>query len=405
MVLSRPWFIVAVALALRCAWALVVPVEPVSDSVLYDAFARSIVEGKGYAFPAGNLTVYWPVGTSAFYAAVYAVAGTHPLAIALVQAVLGAVTVLFAWILARRLAGKRAGAVAAWMVALWPLLVQFTTVLASETLFVFLLLAALVAWTGIASPVPRAVAWGGLIALATYVRPTAWPLLLLFPLVGWLAGSGWRRAAVVAAVSIATAAALHAPWVWRNVQLFDKFVLVAANNGANLWMGNNPASQGGYMELPERTFSDEIERDRHYGREAMRFIRENPARYAQLSLARARATFDRESIGVVWNEPGLVRAFGERSLLPLKVLSSGYWWLALLAGLAGTVVVLRRGAWRTAWPVLIPLALFAAVPILTVGQDRYHMPLDPLLAVLAGAGWALARQARDRSGQREERRP
>ncbi len=74
------------ALAVRLLWAACVPVDPVSDGVLYDAFARSMVEGHGYAFADGTLTEYWPVGTSAVYALLYYIFGIHPWVVPVFQA-------------------------------------------------------------------------------------------------------------------------------------------------------------------------------------------------------------------------------------------------------------------------------------------------------------------------------
>lgn len=382
---TRPWTIVVVALLLRLLWAALVPVEPVSDSVLYDAFARSIAEGRGYAYPNGGpLTVYWPVGASAVYALLYTVFGTGSLVVPVFQALLGALIVGSTWRLTARFLGRREAAWAAWLVALWPLLIEFTTILASELLFIALLLAALELWSSRRLPdLWRAVGWGAWIAAATYVRPTAWPLLVVFPLLAVAIERQWRSALLVFVISTLTAAALFAPWVQRNQKLFGQFVLVAANGGVNLWMGNNPASNGGYMDLPPTPTLNEVERDRHFGREAVAFIRSEPLAYLKLAARRAVTTYDRESIGVVWNQPGLERRFGPWILTPLKALSSAYWWSLLLLGAVGVVQAVRRGRAKTLWPPLAALAFFAAVPVLTVAQDRYHVPLDPLLAFFA----------------------
>lgn len=382
-----PWFIVSAAMALRLTWALLVPVDPVSDSVLYDAFAKSIASGKGYAFPDGNLTVYWPVGASAVYGLLYAVFGTGYWTIATFQVLLGGLIVWLTWRLATQYGDAVTAALAAWFTALWPLLIEFTTVLASELLFIALLLAALNAWAARSlAPLVRAVLWGICIAGATYVRPTAWPLLLIFPCLEWLVDRRWRASLVTVLASTLTAAVLFAPWVYRNYQLFDRFVLIAANGGPNLWMGNNPASTGGYMSLPDRLFANEVERDRFFGREAVDFIKSNPLAYLRLSLRRAAMSYDRETIGIVWNEASLKRHFGTPTVTSLKLLSTAFWWVMLLLGLLGALLTWRQRQVVRLWPLLAALFFFAIVPILTVGQDRYHVPINPLLAIFASWG-------------------
>ena len=380
----RPPVIVGAALLLRLVWAALVPVNPVSDGVLYDAFARSIVAGHGYAFPDGTLTEYWPVGTSAIYALLYHLFGVRPWVLSVFQALLGASIVALTWRLARHALGPKVAAVAAWLTALWPLLIEFTTILASELLFIALVLTALNIWMSRRLPFAvRMIAWGASIAAATYVRPTALPLLFIFPALQWVADRDWRALSKTCMLAGATALLLFAPWAYRSFVLFDRMVLVSANGGVNLWMGNNPESTGGYMELPARQFPNEVERDHYYGREAVNFILSHPLSYVKLSVRRVVTTYGRETIGVVWNERGLGSRYNDASLVTLKRISSAYWWLVLALGLVGVVLVIRRRLVGALWPLLAAFVYFAAFPVLTVAMDRYHAPVDPLLAAFA----------------------
>ena len=110
-------------------------------------------------------------------------------------------------------------------------------------------------------------------------------------------------------LSSLTAALLFAPWSYRSIVLFDRFSLVSANGGVNLWMGNNPGSSGGYMALPDRHFANEVDRDHYYGHEAVKYIVSNPVAYAKLSVKRTMTAYSRETIGVVWNEKGLMSKY------------------------------------------------------------------------------------------------
>ena len=393
---SAPALIMVAALFARLAWAALVPVAPVSDSVVYDAFARSIVAGRGYAFPDGTLTEYWPVGTSAAYALLYALFGVHAWVIAVFQALLGAAIVGLTWRLARHAFGRGTATLAAWLTAAWPVLIEFTTILASELLFLFLILTALNIWISRRPRfAPRMILWGASIAAATYVRPTALPLLLMFPVLQWLVDRDRRALISACALTGLTAALLLAPWSYRSLVRFDRFVLVAANGGVNLWMGNNPASTGGYMDLPDMRFATEADRDQYYGRTALRFIYTHPVAYLRLAGRRTLITYDRESIGVVWNERGLRAVCGPVAAQNLKRRSSAYWWRLLILGSIGVVLALRRRALAQFWPLLVALGYFAVFPVLTVAMDRYHLPVDPLLAIFAA--YALL-DMRERSG-------
>ena len=381
---ARPSIIMAAALLMRLMWAACVPVAPVSDGVLYDAFAQSMAAGHGYAFADGTMTEYWPVGTSAVYALLYYAFGLHIWVVPVFQALLGAAIVGLTWRLSRDAFGPKVAALAAWLTAVWPLLVEFTTIFASELLFIALVLTALNIWICRRLPFAiRMIFWGASIAAATYVRPTALPVLFIFLTVQWMMDQDWRALIMGGVLSSLTAALLFAPWSYRSVVLFDRFSLVSANGGVNLWMGNNPGSTGGYMELPDRQFANEVDRDHYYGHEAVKYILSNPLSYARLSVNRAMTVYSRETIGVVWNEKGLSSKYDQSSLIMLKRISTAYWWIVLTLGFIGAVLIVRRKLAGRSWPLLFSAGYFAVFPVLTVAMDRYHVPIDPMLAIFA----------------------
>lgn len=383
--LTQPWTVLAVALALRVAWALLVPVDPVSDSAVYGEFARSIARGRGYAFADGSVTVYWPVGTSAVYAALLSSFGTLYAPVVVLNVLLGVGIVALTHALGRRYFGASVGIGAAWLTAAWPLLIQFTTILASELLFVFLLLLSLYLWgSQRGNALLRQIGWSAAMCAAIYMRPTALPLLVLLPLCDLWTKRCMRAFATSVVAIAAVSTALFAPWVQRNYDAFGKFCLVSANFGVNLWMGNNPASSGGYMDVPATPFADEIERDRELKRQAIEFIRADPGKYLRLALKRFVMTHDRESIGVTWNEPGMIRGLGAPSVTPIKALSAAYWWGCAALAVAGMVTAWRLRRMGLFHPLFWIPAMFVVIPVLTVGQDRYHVPIDPFVAVFAG---------------------
>lgn len=148
-------------------------------------------------------------------------------------------------------------------------------------------------------------------------------------------------------------------------------------------MGNNPQSTGAYMPLPDIQFADEIARDQYFKARAMEFIKANPLEYIKLAARRVVITYDRETIGVAWNEPALRRIAGEHGLTIVKAISTGFWWLAATCALAGIAWALWRRQVGLFHPLVVVMGIFFAVPVLTVGQDRYHLPLNPFLAMFA----------------------
>ncbi len=371
------------AIFLRIVWSLLVPVETTSDSFLYNAFAQSIANGNGYAFPSGNLTVYWPVGTSAIYAIIYSLFGISTTAIVIFNIVIGASIVWLTHEVAKQYLNEKIALIAAFLVSIWPVFIQFTTILASELIFIFLLLFAIFIWGHQKiPPVIKAIAWGALICGATFVRPTALALIVLLPILEWISKRTFRESLLSLLIAVTTAALLFTPWVYRNYQVFGQFVLVSANGGANLWMGNHEGATGAYASLPELDFKDEVDRDQYFKKQAIEFISQNPIKYIELAIKRAVITYKSETIGIVWNS-ALDKKLNDTGLFIAKLLSSLYWWLIFGLGTIGVFIILIKKEMSVFNVLMVTLGFFFIFPILTVAQDRYHLPINPLLAMFA----------------------
>ena len=392
-VLRHPLVAIVVAgLALRVLWALLVPVIPVSDSAAYDTFARNIVAHGVYGWSADEPGAYWAVGPSAVAAATYLVVGESYLGIVLVNLAASLALIVLAARLGEIHFGPAAGLCAAALVAFWPNLILFTTVLASELWFIVLTMAGFWAWsrrggTGWGMALLAGVFW----AAACYMRP----VILLFPvalviaaLPGGLAAT--LRQAGRALAAIAVILALVAPWTWRNMQVFGEPVLMSTNFGANFWMGNNPDTEGGYMPLPDRVSGlDEIERSDLLMEEAMDHVRAEPLAFVGRSVGKALSMHSWETIGVAWNVEGIQATFGAWALLPLKLASTGYWYGVLALALLGQgLLVAQRGFAGLFHPVFGGWAYFTAIHAIVVSGDRYHMPSVPFMALLGGLALA-----------------
>lgn len=104
-------------------------------------------------------------------------------------------------------------------------------------------------------------------------------------------------------------------------------------------MGNNPDSTGGYMNLPEEVKGmNQAQRDQYLKSLAKEHIKEKPLRFIQLCIIRLFDTHNRESIGVAWNQKGLVSRYGTGILLPLKIINLIYWLAALCLGVIAIII-------------------------------------------------------------------
>lgn len=400
-VMALFWTVLVAGLVMRALWALLVPIEPSSDAVAYQTFALNILEHGTYGWEPGEPTAYWAVGTSAMLAGIYWLFGVDFGAVAAVQVLLSTGLIAQVFWLGRHWIDARAGLIAAALVAFWPSLIMYVTVIASDANVLFFVFGGAVAfearwrrrWLGL---LVAGLFW----AAAVYIRPIA---LLVPPVLAFaaLVRSDWSlgRAAGHTAAVLALILLAVAPWSVRNYQVFDRPVLVSTNLGANLWMGNHPGSSGTYNRLPAWTKEmDEAERDAALRAEALAYIREEPGAFLARTGYKLAALHARETIAVVWNEAALARMIGATGVTALKLLATGYWYLVLAAGLAGAVVLARRrGLFGALFhPTVLLWGYFAAVHAIIVIGDRYHFPSIPVIAMLAGlALGALA----DRAGR------
>jgi 4-amino-4-deoxy-L-arabinose transferase-like glycosyltransferase len=282
--------------------------------------------------------------------------------------------------------GEATAILAGAIMAVWPSEVAYVTILASELPFMFLVLLGFAAWFSPQVPSSlRPLACGLAFGAAGYVRPLA----LLLPIVLWISAlPNWRVMRDQfprVAVAMIVMAVVIAPWSVRNTMVFGHFVLLSTNGGSNLWMGNNPETNGFYGPLPASTKSlNEYERDKTLGAQAAHYILAEPVAFVFRTLKKAARLHAGETIAVHWNAEGLKHQFGERVLFPLKLLTQGFWTVALVLALAGLVVMgLERGVISTlTHPIVLTLGYYTAFYAVTVVQDRYHFPSHPFMSML-----------------------
>ncbi len=377
---------VLTSLALRLLWGVSVPIVPVSDSAAYEVFARNIALGNGFGWEPNQPTAYWPVGAPAIYGLLFWMFGQSYAAVMVLQVIVGVAVVALAIALARKWFGETVAVATGWILACWPLLIQYTTILASELFFLlFVLLAFWLASVPGRTWLARGLASGVALAVASYIRPTA---LVMAPLL-FLEESTRRndraRAMLGCIIAVLAMAVCILPWAVRNWFVFDKVVLVSTNGGTNLWMGNNPKAATGYMELPQLNIANEAEKDRFLGRQAKDYIVQDPVAFLVRMVRKVVDLHARETIGVAWNAKGLVQKAGERVLTPLKLVSSAYWLIILTAAIYGLYAYARSFGIRRllACQPLAIWAYFTLVHAVTVAGDRYHVPSIPFVAMIA----------------------
>lgn len=409
------WILAIFLLAFVVRLAFVVYVHPsprdgrYDDSVFYDSAARHLAAGDGYVYdpvifnvpgdPKPNATALWPPGYPATLAVLYKFSGNAQWAGRLFNVLVGALTPVLVFLIARRLFDLAAAAFAGVALAIFPGHVLFTAILLSETWFGFLLALILAICVYFVFPrerpnVPLLVGLGVLTAFTGYVRGEFLAYGVVLALLLLLRYR--RQAAVPIAALTLGAVIVVVPWVVRNEVQMGEPIIGTTGAGRVAYQGHNPETNGGEsfityfkLEEPYRGTLDRTEIEVRANSDGMRLARtyawDHKLRELQLVGKRMYLLFRNDEAGVQWiqvNKPLFLTASAEK----LSRLSDFSFF--------GLIAVVLAGApfwWR--WRDLRMWVVFAVIPfymllfgVLFIGNPRYHYAMYIPFAVFAGPG-------------------
>jgi 4-amino-4-deoxy-L-arabinose transferase-like glycosyltransferase len=382
------------------------------DSILYDRLAQGAAEPVRAYF---HSPLYqW------FLTGLYSVFGRNLVAVRIVQAGLGTLAVALLYGGTRRLTrSRKLASVAAALYALLAPAVFYEQLLLVDAVLPALLAFALfmVAVYARRPGVMAAFVLGGAIGLAALGRGTA---LAWLPLTAVWMLSRRGRARLRGPVALALGAAcVLAPVALRNHRVEGDRVLLTANDGLNLYIGNNARARGLY-NLPEGLWfspgdpMDDFrgeritraaightprssEMARFWRGRAIEFARQHPTRALELYMGKLRLLFANDDYPQLYSLRGyrelcpLLALLAPPGLITVPALCGAY----LLLWRAGRLRQRRRGA---ALATLLALAYGGGLALFFV-VDRYRVAWLLLLCPLAAYGATeVARRVRARRG-------
>jgi len=319
--------------------------------------------------------------------------------------------VIMAGLLAKRLAGTRAGLLAAALTALYPDLWVIDGILWPEGLYTFLVGAVLVgAYRWMDKPSWRwTLGIGALVGLAALARGEALFLLplLVAPMVLSRRALPWperlRHLGAVASVAVV----VLAPWTIRNLATFDEPVALSTNSEEVLYYANCPDVYSGpqigywsfncqqrYRAVHGNPPGDQATQAKFWRRLGVQYALDHTDRWPAVAVARV----DR-----VWD---LTHGESNATLLqfegrPQDWNPVGLWvYRALLIPAIGGVILLRRRRERL-WPLLMMGVMVTVTALYAYGSVRFRTPGD--LAILALAGVAIDALLPGGAGHRRNR--
>jgi 4-amino-4-deoxy-L-arabinose transferase-like glycosyltransferase len=355
------------------------------DAAEYDAVGWSIANGDGFMLNGAPYAVH-PPGYPLFLGVLYAVFGHHEAVVKIVQACLGGLTCVLVWLIGERLFTRRTGMVAASIAAVYPLMVFYTGVLLSETLYVFLatlLLHLLVRLRD--TPSLRGVCLAGVVlGLMNLTRPVTLLLPAALLLWGWLEFASLRRAAVTAAVIAGITGLMMAPWVARNDAVLG-VTSITTNQWTTLYSANNPAilddpeAIGGYKHMAAISSEDAKAAYLSFLRD---YAAGHPGEFIRLEMHKLKrfwSIFPRTGTAA---RDGLISLCSYGLLLP---------WFLVGLGLS----VRER---EKPWVLFLWVGYFTLTTLIVYGSVRYRQPIEPVMILFGSVAleraWRWCRETR-----------
>lgn len=394
--------IALIAAVLRVGWIAYVNVSPLDgrfdDTVFYYAAARFLASGDGYrVYYHETYTASWPPGYPLFVAVPFAVFGQNLLAAKLPNVALGVVSCLLTYVVGARVFGRRCGLIAAFVLAIFPGQIYFSTLVMTETFFgtIFILIALLVVmWTLDQPEASRGqlLALGVLAGFAMLVRAEAMALAPAIVLLWRFVLPNGRQVLRYGVLFAAGAALLPAAWTARNYVRFGEFIPIRETAPGNFAYIFDP----GYFE-DDRFVSPPPKLS-----ETLPPMLRRPWKMAPIQLEKLHQLYDNDSDGVWWvqnNRPPLDAAVADRWS---KLGSYFFFSVAACAVPAMAYGLSLRDRRRFALVYLV--LVWTSIHTVLWPESRYHFPVAPLLCIFAAATlialWdQIPARLRDRAGQ------
>lgn len=380
------------AFGLRSGVALLRPEIPIADAADYHQLATALAEGRGYVNAAGEQTAWRPPGYPAFLSLIYRITPRSILTATVLQAFIGALTVLMLMLFGSTFANYTETVVAGLIATIYPSLVWLPRLLLSENLS--LLLTVLTLWSVAMYLRSRRVGWlaifGAVAGLNTLVRGgnLVLPILLGLGLliVTFKQKSGdWKRCVIGLVFAFVMFATTLTPWTVRNYRLFHHFVPVATQEGLTLYGSYWPPIKNGRLiwgTLPgtedpnvaaAAAMNDEVAASKYLQHVTMQRLRDQPSYFFRLIPSKMISLLVPLDWEILTHPVGSARK-----------INFGYL-LIIFPAFLGFLTVWRKPR-QNQWLLWIVPILVLFQTLVFYGSPRFRLPAELIAILLAATG-------------------
>ena len=369
------------ALGVRLFGLALTPQQPTyGDETEYMELAQVLTEDHTYP-----TRPYRPPGYPAFIAAVWSIGPDTYAFLRIVQACVGALTIVLVFLVAGSVFDERVAVGASLLMSIYPLWVYTSTtaypqVIACALFYLILLLA-------LRSEARLSLEYSASIGVLTGIAVLCIPayVVLLPALLAWLVcvrqPRELRKAIRFWGVCTLAAITVVAPWSIRNWIANHEVIPVATNGPINFWLGNNPwATLNTKSHLhPFAIYGARLERlspqeqDRFLIKMATQYIQAHPLRTFGFTVAKFFAFFR------PW--PGQITGSDMPGRAVLLWLDGIIWIVVMVFGILG--FVLLRHQYSQIWLWALVIVFLAFLYSLFFPAMRFRTPVDAMFGMLA----------------------
>jgi 4-amino-4-deoxy-L-arabinose transferase-like glycosyltransferase len=403
MMKKRGLFLIfSIGLLLRMGYILVFPQEKVlrGDAAQYDIIAHNLVSGFGFSInpnvPTPTRAPIYPL----FLSFIYFIFGHNYTVVRFFQVILSGLTCVILYYIAKEIFNEKIATISAWLLVSYPVLIVYTGLLLTETLFTFLLaVSVLLLIRGIVTAKTKYfIGSGTFLGLATLTRPVT----LLFPFVILIFFIIVKRKLILNwfAFFLIFVVVLF-PWVLRNYKLFGMYNICSIGTGYGIFVTGNMAkgytfeeSFQKYVEFakgfPEpKVFipkqCPDVERERKSQAEGLKLIKENLKNYFIIVLKRLPRFWWTSHSSIFGVDKPISEYLREKNYLYPAIRFSllGLHGIVLMLALVGIIVSIK--SWQNTL-ILVLILIYFTGHILFDMVPRYHLPATPYLFAFTSVG-------------------
>lgn len=395
--------LIVIALVPRLVWIYFVQTQPFSDFLHLHNYGINASQGDFTGFVNFYAVFPFKMGYGMVLAGLYSLFGTGLMVAKLFNVALSIILVLLLYAGGKMLYSEKAGRIAALLLAVWPAQIMYTSVIASEHLFMVIFTASVLLILRFIKKYTYKnyefyngnwilIGIGVLVAFAQLVRPMAMLLLPVFAVFVLIYKR--YRANTIASVGLSVKSiALVIICYFGVINLVNIPVqkvtgidITQSEAGFNLMIGTNIKYNGAWNEndfgIIEKNNYDFDKVHKEAKQIAIQRLKGDPKQLIKLAINKYKILWGNENYGYYWST---VAAEDSKAETMIKShprvfygLSQAFYILIILMAICACFYTLSEKR----YDALIILMIFGGILIsytLLEVQSRYHMPVMPLL--------------------------